>query len=97
MRVREPDIVPVMVRYVKISIQAVTVQPIMFGMEVLVYVIVHSNTVAAVRDIVRGVERLVAASIKAVTVQLIIVGVAVRVLIVTHILARADIQPRVRE
>ena len=97
MRVPEPDIAQEVVRFVKISIQAVTAQPIMFGMEVLVYVIVHSNTVAAVRDIVRGVVHLVAESIRVATVPHIIVGMAVLVFIRIVTLVRVVIQLQVRE
>ena len=96
MHVAEPDIVPVMVLFVKVSIQAVTVQPIMFGMEVLVYVIVHSNTVAAVRVIVRVMVRLVEESTKVATVLPIIVGMVVHVLILTRILVQADTQRRIQ-
>ena len=97
MRVAEPDIVPVMVRYVKVSIQNVIAQPIMYGMVALAYVIAHSNIVVVVRDIVRAVEWLVAESIKVATVPHIIVGTEVLVLIPIVTLVRVDIQHRVQE
>ena len=79
MRVRERDIVPVMVRFVKVNIPNVIALLIMFGAVALVYAIVHSNIVAAVRDIVRVVVRLVAASTRVATVPHITVGTEVLV------------------
>ena len=79
MRVREPDIVPVMVRFVKVNIPNVIALLIMFGAVALVYAIVHSNIVVAVRDIVRGVVCHVETSIRVVTVPHITVGMEVLV------------------
>ena len=97
MLVPERDIVPVMVLFVKVNIPNVIALLIMFGMEVLVYVVVISNIVVAVRDIVRGVVHLVAESIRVATVPHIIVGMAVLVFIRIVTLVRVDIQLRVRE
>ena len=97
MHVAEPDIVPVMVLFVKVNIPNVIALLIMFGAVALVYAIAHSNIVVAVRDIVRGAVHLVAESIRVATVRLIIVGVAVLVFIRIVTLVRVDIQLRVRE
>ena len=97
MRVREPDIVPVMVRFVKVNTQVVTVLPIMFGAVALVYAIVLSNIVVVVRDIVRVVERLVAESIRVATVPHITVGTEILVHMFIVMYVRVGIQPRVRE
>ena len=51
MLVRVPDIVREVERHVTVNIQAVTVQRITLGAEVLVYVTVVSNTVVAEQDI----------------------------------------------
>ena len=79
MLVPERDIVPVMARFVKVSIPNAIALRIMCGVEVLVYAIVHSNIVVAVLDIVRGVEHLVAESIRVATVPHITVGMEVLV------------------
>ena len=95
--VREQGTVPAMVRYAMANILSVIVLQIMSGVGVLAYVIVLSNIVVVVRDIVRGVVRHAAENIRAVTVPHITVGTAVLVRILTVILVRVDTVPRVRE
>ena len=92
MRVPEPDIVPAMVRYVRVNTLNVIAPPIMFGAVALVYAIVLSNIVVAVVDIVQEVEHLATANTKVATVVLFIVGMAVLAYIHTAILAQADTQ-----
>ena len=96
MLVPERDIVPVMVRFVKVNIPNVIALLIMFGAVVLVYAIAHSNIVVAVRDIVRGVVCHVETSIRGVTVPHITVGTAVLVPMFIVIPVRADIRPLVQ-
>ena len=91
MLVPERDIVPVMVRFVKVNIPNVIALLIMFGAVALVYAIVHSNIVVAVLGIVRGVEHLVAESIRVVTVPHITVGMAVLVHMFIVMYARVGI------
>ena len=76
--------------------QAVTARPIMYGVGVLAFVIVLSNIVVPVRDIVRGVVRHAAENIRAVIVLHITVGMVVLVLIPIVMFVRVGIQPRVR-
>ena len=97
MRVREQVIVRVMVRFVKVNIRSVTVQPIMYGMVVLVFVTAVSNIVAVVRVIVPEVGHHAGANIRVVIVLHIIVGTEVLVFIRTVIPVRADIKHRVPE
>ena len=96
MRVAEPDIVPVMVLFVKVNTQNVIAQPIMFGAVVRVFVIVHSNMLVRERDTVREVGRHATENIRVVTVLHITVGMAVPVLIPIVMFVRVGIQPRVR-
>jgi len=97
MHVRELDIVLVMERYVKVSIQNVIAQPIMYGVVALAYVIVVSNTAVVERDILAEVVHLVEENIRVVIVPHIIVGMVVPVLMFIVMYVRVDIQPRVRE
>ena len=80
----------------RVNTQAVTARPIMYGVGVLAYVIVLSNIVVVVRDIVLEVGRHAAENIRVVTVLHITVGMAVPVRMFTVMFVQADIQPRVR-
>ena len=96
MPVQEQVIVRVMELFVKVNIPNVIARPIMCGVVALAYVIVLLSIHVVEQDIVREVGHHVEENIRVVIVRHITVGMVVRVLIVTHILARADIQPRVR-
>ena len=97
MDVAEPDIVRVMVRYVRENIRSVTVQRIMYGVEVHVYVIVPLSIHVVERDIVREVEYHVEENIRVAIARVIIVGMAVHVFIHTHILVQVGIVHQNRE
>ena len=90
--VREQAIVQVMEQYVMVSIPNVIARPIMYGMVVLAFVIVHSNMVVPVRDIVREVGLHAAENIRAVTVPPITVGTVALVHMFTVMCARVDIR-----
>ena len=96
MHVQEPDIVPVMVRYVMANIPNVIVLLTMCGVEVRVFVIVPLSIHVVERDIVREVEYRVEENIRVAIARVIIVGMVVHVFIIILIHVFQDIQLHVQ-
>ena len=79
------------------NIRSVTVQRIMYGAEVRVYVIVPLSIHVVERDIVREVVHHVEENTRVAIARVIIVGMAVHVFIHTHILVQVGIVHQNRE